>query len=40
MYRHIRITYDLLFGDLEKYEKHKKANDKLNVKKIRGLKVY
>lgn len=36
MYRHTKITHDLLFGDLQKYEKHKKeATEKLKV----GMKI-
>jgi hypothetical protein len=33
MYRHIKISHELLFGDLEKYEKYKKeANEKLKIR--------
>ena len=36
MYRHIKITHELLFGDLEKYEKFKKeATEKLKI----GMKI-
>jgi hypothetical protein len=45
MYRHIKISHELLFGDLEKYEKYKKIIDiivyfkniKLNDKEINKI---
>jgi predicted SprT family Zn-dependent metalloprotease len=36
MYRHTKVTHDLLFGDINKYEKHKKeAIQKLEI----GMKI-